>query len=183
MGIDRMKSWARAVEWAQSVNADGEQLRNAVAIALRNAQQPNQRTAPPQFQQARKEAEALLRRMDMTEMRQRVAIAAHMAGISSEQFREAVHYLAWASEALAHGVQCGTQGRTPFTRFVRALDVSMGVYSIPALPAAIAADLFSELTPDDPRTERDVEALRARPYIDELGLETGEIVPDPQPLK
>jgi len=109
-------------------------------------------------------------------------MAASLAGITSEQFRAAVHCLAWASN-LSQGEQCGTQGRRPFTRFVRALDENMGIYGLPQMPAALVADLFSELMPGDPRTAYDVEALRARPYVDELGLETGEIIPDPPPPK
>lgn len=172
----------RITEWAQRIGANEKHLRTALAIAQRHAELPNQYKPAPQFVQARKEAEALLRRMDMPDLRQRVAMSAGLAGITSEQFRAAVHYLTWASN-LRPGVQDGTQGRTPFTRFVRALDVNMGIYGLPQMPAALVAALFSELIPDDPRTAHDVEALRARPYVDEFGLEMGEIIPDPPPLK
>ena len=177
-----MKSWALALEWAQRNGVDAARLHSAVAIALRNSIHPNQQAIPPIFEQAAKEATALLRRMDMPDMRQRVGIAANLAGIMPEQFRAAVHYLAWASESLNPKRQDGTQGRTPFTRFVRALDTNMATMGLPEMPAPIVAALFSELL-DSPRTAHDVELLRARPYVDEDGSETGEMIPEPPPPK
>ena len=49
-------------------------------------------------------------------------------------------------------------------------------FSLPAAPARFRpfpADLF-----DDHPNARDVEIVRARPYVDEAGAEIGEIVPE-----
>ncbi len=181
--IERMESWVLALGWAQARGIDTTRLRNAVALAHRNAIQPNRPETPPIFRQAGKEADALLRRMDSPAMRERVGIAAHLAGITPEQFRAGVHNLVWATENLNPTRQDGTQGRSQFTRFVRALDINLGIMGLPEMSAHIVAALYSELAPDDPRTGRDVELLRARPYVDEEGSETGEIIPDPPPVK
>ena len=181
--MDAFDSFKQADEWARQIDTDApRRVRIAIKLALKSAEDTGAQKSPG-LKQASKEAEALLRRMGMPNMGQRVEIAAHLAGITPEQFRAAVHYLAWASESLNPPRQDGTQGRTPFTRFVRALDTNMGIMGLPEMPTVIVDALFSKTPlakPNKPRMSRDVELLRARPYVDEAGSEIGEIIPEPK---
>lgn len=156
-----------------------QQVESCISIALQWADEKPQ--PDPKLDRLGNRAADLLADMTATgeATQQRVVMAAYLAGIDASAFTAAVHYLVHTAQLRVSHVPPidGAQGRTKFTRFVRALDSLMDrVYGLPALPAEKVAQLCTDRL-NDPRLAYDVDQLRARPYADEKGIEIGEIIP------
>ncbi|WP_079416011.1 hypothetical protein [Thiomonas intermedia] len=173
------ESIKRACATVAHIERGPKSMRLCIDEALRWAQ--HEKETDPALDRLSKHAQSLATTLDLKSdaIQSRIVIAAHQTGIDPDALVEAVRRLDWAAQMRVSNLPPveGAQGRTPFTRFVRALDnLTARVYDLQQLPDELVAELANDLLKDS-RPASDVRLLRARPYADEAGLEIGEIVP------